>query len=73
MSFTEAQLLAQLQTDGAGAAITRFNTTIDGTVTDVYVQNLNSTTSEKSGLVQVAQSNTAAEAATLIRTTLTAK
>lgn len=71
MAFTEAQLQAQLATDGAGAKITQFLTA--GASTDVYVQNLNSTTSEKAGWTQIAQSNTAAQAAALIRTNLTTR
>jgi hypothetical protein len=70
MAFTEAQLQAQLASDGAGAKITQF-LAAGASSTDVYVQNLNSTTSEKAGWTQVAQSNTAAQAAALIRSNLT--
>jgi hypothetical protein len=69
MAFTETQLQAELANDGAGAKITKFLNA--GTSTDVYVQNLNSTTSEKAGWTQVAQTNTAAQAAALIRANLT--
>jgi len=71
MAFTEAQLQAQLSTDGLNARITQFNTV--GSVTDVFVQNMNNTTSKKAGWTQVPQSNTAAQAAALIRTNLTSK
>ncbi len=71
MAFTEAQLQAEIASDGSGATITKFLNA--GTSTDVYVQNLNGTTSNKTGFVQVAQSNTAAQAAALIRTALTTR
>lgn len=71
MAFTETELAAEFVTDGAGAKITQFLKA--GTSTDVYVQNLNGTTSKKSGWTQVAQSNTAAQAAALIRTNLTSR
>ena len=70
MAFTEQALQAQLATDGLNCKITQFNTI--GSVTDVYVQNANITTSEKAGMTQVAQSLTAAQAAAAIRTNLTA-
>jgi len=70
MAFTEAQLQAQLDTDGLNCKVVRFNTT--GSVTDVYVQNDNINTSRKAGMTQVAQSLTAAQAAAAIRTNLTA-
>lgn len=71
MAFTLAQLQSEITTDGAGAKITQFLNA--GSSTDVFVQNLNGTTSEKSGWTQVAQSNTAAQAAALIRTNLTSR
>jgi hypothetical protein len=71
MAFTETELQAQIATDGAGARITQFLNA--GTSTDVYVQNLNGTTSEKAGWTQVPQSNTAAQAAALIRANMTLK
>lgn len=71
MAFTESQLQAQIASDGSGAKITKFLNA--GTSTDVYVQNLNTTTSDKSGWTQVPQSNTAAQAATLIRANMTAR
>lgn len=71
MAFTEAQLQAQIASDGAGAKITQFLNA--GSNTDVFVQNLNGTTSKKSGWSTVAQSNTAAQAAALIRTNLTSR
>lgn len=71
MAFTEAQLQAQIGSDGLNARVTQFITT--GSNTDVYVQNMNGTTSKKAGWTQVPQSNTAAQAATLIRANLTSK
>jgi cell division protein FtsN len=71
MAFTEAQLQAQLASDGLNSRITQFLNA--GTSTDVFVQNMNTATSKKSGWTQVAQSNTAAQAAALIRTNMTAR
>lgn len=68
MAFTESSLNAQLAADGAGCIITRF-ITIGNTATDVYAQNINST-SDKTGALQIAQTNTAAQAATLLRAAL---
>lgn len=71
MAFTEAQLQAQLDTEGLVCKITHFDATSSASYTDVYVQNLNSSSSTKSGWTQVAQSNTAAQAATAIKSNLT--
>lgn len=68
MAFTEATLNAQLAADGAGCKIVRF-INVGSTATDVYVQNVNST-SDKFGCLQIAQTNTAAQAATLLRAAL---
>lgn len=70
MAFTEAQLQAQIAADGAGCKITQF-INIGTTKTDVYVENMNST-SRKFGGLQIAQTNTAAQAAALLRTALSA-
>jgi len=70
MAFTQAQLQAQVDADGLNCKITRFDATSSASYTDVYVQNMNST-ADKSGWVQVAQSNTAAQAATAIRAAMT--
>lgn len=70
MAFTEAQLQAQLNTDGLCARIIRFDNTSSASYTDVGVQNLNGTSAKKTGYVQIAQSNTAAQAATAIRAAL---
>ena len=70
MAFTEAQLAAQLATDSAGYQIVRF-INVGSTATDVYAQNMN-TTSRKAGFLQIAQTNTAAQAATLLRAALSA-
>lgn len=70
MAFTEAQLQAQLDSEGLCCRITRFDATSSASYTDVAVQNLNST-ADKFGYVQIAQSNTAAQAATAIKAALT--
>jgi len=67
MAFTEAQLAAQLT---APEQITGFVANSAGTYTDVQVQNMN-TTARKAGLVQCAQTLSAAQAATAIRAALT--
>lgn len=71
MAFTAVELQTEIAADGAGAKVTQFLNA--GSSTDVFVQNLNGTTSKKSGWTQVAQSNTAAQAAALIRTKLTSR
>lgn len=70
MAFTEAQLQAQVDADGFGCKIIRF-INVSTTHTDVTAQNVNST-SRKTGTLQIAQSNTASQAAALLRTALTA-
>jgi hypothetical protein len=72
MAFTKDTLEAQFANDGLVPRITQFINTQDGLKTDVYVTNLNTTTSDKSGWTQVAQTNTAAQAAALIRANMTA-
>lgn len=69
MAFTQAELQTELVSDGLNCLVTRFDAA--GTSTDVYVQNANTNTARKSGWTQVAQSNTAAQAATTIRANLT--
>ena len=67
MAFTEAQLLTELQASGANlnAKIIAF-IPVSTTHTDVLIQN-NFPTKEKTGpMVQVAQTNTAAQALVLI-------
>jgi len=71
MTPAEQLAFATARMEEIGVAITQFLNA--GTSTDVYVQNLNGTTSEKSGWTQVAQTNTAAQAAALIRTNLTSR
>ena len=68
MAFTEAQLQAQLDTDGLNCKITAFS--VGATTTDVYVQNANITTAKKSGMTQCLNTLTAAQAAAAIRTNL---
>lgn len=69
MAFTEAQLQAQIAAEGANCTITDFIP--NGSYTDVYVQNMNSTSRKFGGLL-IAQSNTAAQAATLLKAALSA-
>lgn len=71
MAFTEAQLQAQINSDAGGscARIIRFDAA--GSSTDVTVQNLNNV-SRKTGTVQIAQTNTAAQALTALKAGLSA-
>ena len=63
MAFTQAQLQTSLNTavSGAGCQIVKFGY-VDGLVTDVTVQNLN-TSARKTGTAQLLQSRTADQAA----------
>lgn len=70
MAFTESQLQAELDSQGLRCIITKFDNTSSASFTDVGVQNLN-TSARKTGIVQVAQSNTASQAATAIINALT--
>jgi hypothetical protein len=67
MAFTQAQLQTELDTavSGLNCVITKFDATASASFTDVGVQNMN-TSAKKTGIVQVAQSNTAAQAAAAI-------
>ena len=71
MAFTQAQLQAQIDSEGLNCKITQFANTASASYTDVYVQNLNKSSSVKTGWVQIAQSNTAAQAATALKAGLT--
>lgn len=71
MAFTQTSLQAQLDAEGANCIITRFDATASASYTDVFVQNLNASSSVKTGWTQVAQSNTAAQAAAAIKANLT--
>lgn len=66
MSFTAATLAAQLT---APEQIVAFVNDSTGSYTDVYCQNMYST-ARKAGWTQVAQTQTAAQAATAIRANL---
>lgn len=69
MAFTEASLLADLQT---GAPMVQINKFIVGaSYTDVYVTNYNET-SRKAGWTQVDNTNTAAQAHSAIEAKLNA-
>lgn len=71
MAFTEATLQAQIDAEGLNCKIIRFDATSSASYTDVTVQNLNSV-SRKTGTVQIAQSNSAAQAATALKAGLSA-
>lgn len=71
MAFTEATLQAELDAEGANCKIIRFDATSSASYTDVTAQNVNSV-SRKTGTVQIAQSNTAAQAATALKAGLSA-
>ena len=66
MSFTQAQLNAQLT---APEQVIAFINDSTGNYTDVYCQNMYST-AKKAGWTQIAQTQTAAQAATAIRANL---
>ncbi len=70
MAFTQSQLQAQLDTEGLNCIITRFDAA-GASATDVYVQNLNLSSAKQAGWTQVSQTNSAAQAATLIKANLT--
>lgn len=70
MAFTEAQLQAQLDAEGFCCRIIRFDAA-GASATDVTAQNVNSV-SRKTGTLQIAQTNTAAQAATALKAALSA-
>lgn len=71
MAFTEAQLVAQLDADSTGRTITlqTFNP-FSASITDIYAVGVTAPYAGRSRWVQVAQSNTAAQAAVVIQTAL---
>ena len=74
MAFTEAQLQAQLDTEGLNCKIISFIPVLIASshdYTDVTAQNVNST-SRKTGMLQIAQTNSAAQAAVLLKAQLSA-
>ena len=73
MAFTEAQLQTQIDADttlGSCVRIIKFDAA-GASATDVGIQNLNSV-SRKTGTVQIAQTNTAAQALTALKAGLSA-
>lgn len=72
MAFTEAQLQTEIDSDAGGlcARIIRFDAA-GASATDVTVQNQNNC-SRRTGTLQIAQSNTAAQALTLLKAGLSA-
>jgi hypothetical protein len=73
MAFTEATLVAQLDPVGQGRTITleTYNP-FSATVTEVFAIGVIAPYAGRSRWVQVAQTNTAAQAATIIQNALTA-
>ena len=74
MAFTESALQTALDSEGLNCKITSFipiliNASHD--YTDVAAQNVNST-SRKTGMLQIAQTNSAAQAAVLLKAALSA-
>jgi hypothetical protein len=70
MAFTEAQLVAQLDSASTGRTI-NIETLIPGpTITDVYAIGVTAPYAGRSRWVQVTSSNTAAQAASQIQTAL---
>lgn len=71
MAFTEAQLVAQLDTTGQGRTITlqTFNP-FSATLTDIYAIGVTAPYAGRSRFMQIAQTNTAAQAATAIQAAL---
>lgn len=72
MAFTESTLQTALDTavSGAGCRIVKFDNFSSATQTDITVQNLN-TSSRKTGTNQIAQTNTATQAAAAILAAMT--
>lgn len=72
MAFTQAQLQTELDSAASGlnCIITKFDNTSSASFTDVGVQNFN-TSAKKTGIVQLAQTNTAAQAAAALLAALT--
>lgn len=68
MAFTQAQLQTEIDASGLNCIITKFDAA-GGSATDVGVQNFN-TSARKTGIVQIAQSNSAAQAAAALLTAL---
>ncbi len=68
MAFTQAQLQTEIDASGLNCIITKFDDA-GGSATDVGVQNFN-TSARKTGVVQIAQSNSAAQAAAALLTAL---
>jgi hypothetical protein len=73
MAFTEAALVAQLDSASTGRTITlqTFNPFLS-TITDIYAIGVTAPYAGRSRWVQVAQTNTAAQAAAVIQAALTA-
>lgn len=65
MAFTEAQLLTDLQSSGLSVRIVAF-IPVGTTGTDVYIENANDNKIKSGPMIQIAQTNTAAQAHAII-------
>lgn len=72
MAFTEAQLVAQLDSTATGKIINLVTYIPNTTYTDVYAVGVTAPYSGRSRWVQLTSSDTAANAATALRNALTA-
>lgn len=70
MAFTEAQLVAQLDSASTGRTITIQELIPGPTITDVYAVGVTAPYAGRSRWVQVTSSNTAAQAASQIQSAL---
>lgn len=71
MAFTEAQLVAQLDSAATGRTITIQSLIPGTTITDCYAVGVVAPYAGRSRWVQLTSSNTAAQAATQLQTALT--
>lgn len=72
MAFTEAQLVAQLDTTGQGRTITLQTFQPGATITTVYAVGVTAPYAGRSRWFDLTTSNTAAQAATALQNALTA-
>jgi hypothetical protein len=71
MAFTEAQLVAQLDSTGTGRTITLVTYQPGATITTVYATGVTAPYAGRSRWVDLTSSNTAAQAATQLQNALT--
>jgi hypothetical protein len=70
MAFTEAQLIAQIDSTGTGRVVTIENMNVGASVTDLYCVGVVAPYAGKSRWVQVPNTNTAAQTWTAIQAAL---